>query len=391
MQIMPVDASGFRKNKVEEKTQESNKEYFGYLDGLRFLAFFAVFYAHTGSIFYGGTLANDFPINILKKFFIYGSFGVNFFFVLSGFLITYLLLREKASKGTISIKNFYLRRVLRIWPVYFIALFFAAFILPFLIPKETYEILGSTNPTMGTETFLYFFFFLGNFYQGLGLGLGPLSMGILWSVCVEEQFYLIWPWIVRFFTTRRLALITILLISLSLLYKFLWAENRVANYYLPWSVGMDLAFGALFGIAYFAKKQSLMLKGIIITLLGSIAIVAFTEFSLESLRLFKTPIMDCVFVLILIFFIRQIGNPKRKILNALAYLGKISYGLYAYHTMCLMITVHLFYSTGFMSLDISRTMYAIIVISALTLTIVVAHFSSIFIEKYFLSLKNKFN
>ena len=368
--------------------EKTENEYFGYLDSLRFFAFLAVFYAHTGSIFFGATLTDAFPLNMWKKFFIYGSFGVNFFFVLSGFLITYLLLKEKLKKGDISIKKFYIKRILRIWPVYFTALFFGALILPFLIPQSTYEILGSTNPLMTFSDFWSFFFFLGNFYQGLGWGLAPLSIGILWSVCVEEQFYLVWPWIVRWCTIRKLTLITILLISLSFLYKFLWAEDRVANYYLPWSVGMDLAFGALLAISYFTNKQRAFLFGIIMTMILCISIIMATSVSLESLRLFKTPILDCVFVLILLFFIRRIGSPKKIVGNVLTYLGKISYGLYAYHTMCLMLTVHVLYATGIMSLDISRTMYVTVSVLALLLTIAAAHFSSLFIEKRFLMLKH---
>ncbi len=384
---MLVVVSGSKRNKMEK----SNNEYFGYLDSLRFFAFLAVFYAHTGSIFFGATLTNDFPFNIWKKFFIYGSFGVNFFFVLSGFLITYLLLKEKAKKGNISIKHFYLKRVLRIWPVYFTALLFATVILPLIISPHTYGVLGSTNPLVGRSDFLYFFFFLGNFYQGLGLGLAPLSIGILWSVCIEEQFYLIWPWVVRFCTTRRLALITILLISLSLLYKFVWAEDRVASYYLPWSVGMDLAFGALLGVAYFANKQRAFLIGIILTLTGCIGIIVRADASLESLRLFKTPVLDCIFVLVLLFFVNKIKSPKKIIGNILSYLGRISYGLYAYHTICLMLVVHVLYSTGFMTLDISKTMYALVSILALSLTIGAAHLSSHIIEKRFLRIKNTLN
>lgn len=374
---MPADASG----SIE------NKEYFGHLDGLRFFAFLAVFYAHTGTIFYGATLPGGGLFDIWKKFFIYGSFGVNFFFVLSGFLITYLLLQEKARHGAISIKKFYIKRILRIWPVYFTALLFGILILPLLITKETYGILGATNPTTSLDAFLYFFFFLGNFYQGLGLGLGPLSIGILWSVCIEEQFYLVWPWIVRWFSIRKLLLITLSLIALSLLYKFLWAEDRVANYYLPWSVGMDLAFGALLAIAYFAKRQRAFMMGIIITLLSCVSIVAANDVSLESLRLMKTPILDCVFVIILLFFIRRAGSPKWRFGKTLAYLGRISYGLYAYHTICLMLTVHVLYRAGIMPLEISKPMYATVSILALLLTIGTAALSSRFMEKRFLKMK----
>ncbi len=401
------------------------KQYFEYLDALRCLAFLAVFYAHTGTIFLGATLTEAFPLNMWKKFTVYGSYGVNFFFVLSGFLITYLLLKEKATRGNISIKNFYIKRILRIWPVYFLTLFFATFALPFIISESTYSVLGMTNPVMSTGTFSYFFFFIGNFYQGLGLGFGSLSIGILWSVCVEEQFYLVWPWIVRWFDLRKLTLVTVFLISLSLLYKFLWANDRVANYYLPWSVGMDLAFGALLGIFYFAKRQRHIIIATLATFCASLLVIISTvgfvyiqisglEFAaqvniikstlIEILRLLKTPLIDCIFMLIVLFYIKETTifstsskHPiikffhltKKKIGNALIYLGKISYGLYAYHTTCLMLTVHFLYTSGFLTLNVNRMMFFTVVTLALTLTILAAHFSSKLIEKRFLALKDK--
>lgn len=405
--------------------QAENKSYFEYLDALRCLAFLAVFYAHTGTIFLGANISNSFPLNIWKKFTIYGSYGVNFFFVLSGFLITYLLLKEKANFNKISIKKFYLRRILRIWPVYFMTLLFATFILPLIISSQTYSVFGMTNPVMNMQTFKYFFFFLGNFYQGLGIGFGSLSIGILWSVCVEEQFYLIWPWFVRWFNLRKLTILTILLISLSLLYKFIWADDRVANYYLPWSVGMDLAFGALLGIFYFVKKQKQIViitvstfLSFVLFMLGVIGVTYLKVRGLEIsaqhsiikdsivdiLRLVKSPLIDCIFVLILLFFIQRnhlkgsesnhpiikfLGLTRKKLKSAFIYLGKISYGLYAYHTICLMLAVHFMYSNGFLSLNVSRNMFFITVISAFILTVTLAHLSSMFIEKRFLDLKNK--
>ncbi len=382
----------------------SEKKYFDYLDALRCFAFIAVFYAHTGSIFLGATITEAFPLDIWKKFTVYGSYGVNFFFVLSGFLITYLLLREKNVQGNISVKNFYLKRILRIWPVYFLTLLFSMFILPFLIPASTYEVLGMTNPNMDASTFFAFFFFVGNFYQGLGLGMGTLSIGILWSVCVEEQFYLVWPWIVKWFDTRKLLLITILLISLSLLYKFLWANDRVANYYLPWSVGMDLAFGALLGIGYFMKKHKQIIIGALCVFAICLLIVIGLGSQgslLEALRLFKTPLVDCVFALIIYFFLQKTSSlqdsgkqslfhlGKKKTKTFLIYLGKISYGLYAYHTICLMLVVSIFYKIGLITLEVNRAAFFTTAFSAILLTILTAHFSSKLIEKPILALKER--
>lgn len=380
--------------------------YFEYLDALRFLAFLGVFYAHIGTIYTGTTVSQIFPINILLKFTVYGSYGVNFFFVLSGFLITYLLLRERLNSGIINIRKFYAKRILRIWPVYFITFITGVFILPLIISPSTYEVFKMADPNMPLEAIFYNLFFSGNFYQGLGLGMASLSIGILWSVCIEEQFYFIWPWIVKFFSSKRLVYIISLLISLSLLYKFLWAEDRMANYYLPWSLAMDLGFGSLLGAMYFNNQIKIFLKIIAGTFIASIVLIFFTpDTRLETLRLVKTPILDSIFAITIIFFIQYthilrniskniVGKAgiklKNIILNLLTDLGKISYGLYAYHTICLMLTIHLLFQIGFLDSKVSPVEFYAVAIIAFTLTIISAKYSHKFVEKKILRLRDKF-
>jgi peptidoglycan/LPS O-acetylase OafA/YrhL len=428
MLTMPAGAFGLFVNlsnrKLMNTTEKTNGTYFEYLDALRCLAFLAVFYAHTGGIFTGATLPNAFPINIWTSFTVYGPYGVNFFFVLSGFLITYLLLKEKEKTGKVSIKNFYIKRILRIWPVYFITFFTSIVVVPFLISPETYKVFLATNPHMGWSTILSYLFFVGNFYHGYGYHI-TFSIGVLWSVCVEEQFYLVWPWIIRWFSVKRLTIVTVLIISLSFLYKYLFAADRLANYYLTWSVGMDLAFGALLGIFYFTRRQKQIVIYSLSIIIGAFIVIAcavgmthVATSSLESslqisaikssfvqiVRLVKTPIIDCLFTLILLYFINKTvalsterSHPvlkffhqnKMRVGHALTYLGKISYGLYAYHTICMMITVQILYKTGILEQKVSRGAFFATVISALTLTIVAAHLSSVFIEKKIMSYKNK--
>ncbi len=384
---------------------EKDKTYFTYLDALRCLAFLGVFYAHTGTIFTGSITTREFPLNIWNSFTVYGSYGVNFFFVLSGFLITYLLLKERKATGGVHVKNFYIKRILRIWPVYFMTLFFAAIILPFLISSETYSVFTMANPDMSLRAFLYTLFFAENFYQGLWIGMGPLSIGILWSVAVEEQFYLVWPWIVKWFNPRNLTYVIAFLISLTLLYKFIWAEDRMANYYLPWSVGMDLGFGALLGSMYWNGQVKKFIGIMASVFMGSVLLILATRTNLlDILRLVKTPILDSIFALVILFFLEKrngfssffqtilgnVGNrTKTKILSFMTYLGKISYGLYSYHTICLMLTVSFLFSIGFLDRDVSRTEFFTVIILAFILTIIVARLSYRYVESRFLTLKDK--
>ncbi len=406
------------KNSHNSSTKQSTSiltnVYFDYLDALRCLAFLAVFYAHTGTFLLGDKITNAFPINLWKQFTIYGVYGVNFFFVLSGFLITYLLLREKSKPEGISIKRFYFRRIIRIWPVYFATIFITIFILPLIIQPATQIAFPILNTDYSFLSLGFFALFLGNFFTGFDMGFVPFSLNILWSVCIEEQFYLVWPWLVRYLNIRKLALFTCLLISLSFLYKYLYGMDRLANYYITWSVGMDLAFGALLGIFYFKKyikKIIIYSLSIIAACLGLITIIYLADKSalIEIIRLVKTPIVDCIFMLIILYSVNKISEfnspntklssknyfvsalhiSKSKILSSLKFLGKISYGLYAYHPACLMLTIQLFFSIGLLRAEIERLEFFSFVIISLSITILVAILSNKYLEKRFLALKDK--
>ena len=105
---------------------------------------------------------------------------VTIFFALSGFLITYLLLHEKDKTGTVHITKFYVRRALRIWPLYFLFIILA--------------VLASDKAL--DSNFLYYIFFSGNL--ALVLKATYPYLAHYWSLGVEEQFYLFWPWVMRF-------------------------------------------------------------------------------------------------------------------------------------------------------------------------------------------------
>jgi peptidoglycan/LPS O-acetylase OafA/YrhL len=175
--------------------------YFSNLDSLRFLAFLAVFIAHAGILF---PISTDWFYRLYRLIISQGAYGVNFFFVLSGFLITYLLLLEKRKNGFVSIKTFYLKRILRIWPLYYIVMLISVFLLPVFIQAIGADYIAGNMRTfpnlgmlIGEHAKTWFLFFAGNFYRGAELGAVPFALGVLWSVCVEEQFYLFWPCIVR--------------------------------------------------------------------------------------------------------------------------------------------------------------------------------------------------
>jgi peptidoglycan/LPS O-acetylase OafA/YrhL len=128
----------------------------------------------------------------------YGWMGVDLFFVLSGFLITGILLDSKPSEHYF--RNFYARRGLRIWPLYYAVLLFMFVILPLLRPQDGAEIFQRSTPWWS------YLFFLQNFLV-TAPALAAGSLGVSWSLAVEELFYLVWPFFVRYLSVERLQII----------------------------------------------------------------------------------------------------------------------------------------------------------------------------------------
>ncbi len=174
----------------QASAKTSERVYFPHLDGLRFWAFFAVFLAH--SFVSHNPVIKASPVHqFIEKWKIAGTLGVNFFFVLSGFLITYLLLVEHQKCGHIDVRAFWLRRALRIWPLYFACVAATYIVQPARSPGETTIPIG------------YFLAFVSNFLPAHGTYYyGPL--GVMWSISVEEQFYVFWPLLFTAFVSHRL-------------------------------------------------------------------------------------------------------------------------------------------------------------------------------------------
>jgi peptidoglycan/LPS O-acetylase OafA/YrhL len=177
------------------------------LDFLRFLAFLAVFIQHSLHQSAQAYIAHGVPQFAalwMAAVPISGAYGVDLFFVLSAYLITELLQREFASTGKVDIRSFYIRRVLRIWPLYFFFLGVCVLLSRFGIAGEHLKI----------TYVLAFVFLAGNWicaFQGY-----PNSVAApLWSVSLEEQFYLTWPVLLRILHVKRLMQVAICMIVLS--------------------------------------------------------------------------------------------------------------------------------------------------------------------------------
>jgi peptidoglycan/LPS O-acetylase OafA/YrhL len=140
-----------------------------------------------------------------------GAFGLDLFFALSSYLITTLLLREYANRGSFSVRAFYVRRALRIWPLYFTFLALTVFVIPLIIPAERFGLIYIVS----------FALFVGNWACAVkGI---PFSVaGPLWSISVEEQFYIAWPLLLRFFGIRGIKQLAVVMLLVAIGTRVLW-------------------------------------------------------------------------------------------------------------------------------------------------------------------------
>jgi peptidoglycan/LPS O-acetylase OafA/YrhL len=218
--------------------------YFPNLNGLRFLAALMVMLHHfelsehiSKDTFYG------------RSVIAIGKLGVILFFTLSGFLLTYLLLKEKKETGTVKIRNFYVRRILRIWPLYYLVVFASLYFLN--------HINFLSNPALGVisdhnffERQFFFILMLPNIAFAFGYNLPYADQA--WSIGVEEQFYVFWPLLFKkmknTFKLLTGVIIIYILIKLGcLLIKTIWPGSFTTHlYYLVYLSSFDsMAFGGL--------------------------------------------------------------------------------------------------------------------------------------------------
>ena len=340
------------------------------LNTLRFYAALAVIIEHVGVQFPA-------PQNLLKVialFFLSAQHGVNLFFVLSGFFITYLLLDERMVTGTINIGNFYIRRVLRILPLYYWVTLLGLVIFPILF--------GSNYPltNLPHSRLLLAFALLPNF--------ASLSAPMihLWSIGVEEQFYALWPWANRSDLTILKVCAGIIIIKLVLTPIIVSFHNQEAEI-LFYSLRFEcMAIGALG--AYLYSRKHPYLKWIYHWRVQTLAYVAFLY-----LVLFNVPINTYNTIwssLVHIVLIMNVATNQQSILKLnfplAEKLGEISYGLYLYHLPVLYVIYYAAYKTGWERLWTSPLLLLLITLAS---TGTIAFLSYHWFETPFLRLKNK--
>src|SRR6056297_394494 len=197
------------------QTKGSGRIYFPYLDVIRFVAAFMIIIYHSYGSWRGwfgevGFLSGDTYTTLtgfgklVNRFLGNFEIGVDIFFLLSGFLITYILLMEKERYGKINIKNFLIRRTLRIWPLYFMLIAVAPFLVSWL--------------NEDAPNYLANALFVSNFHT-INTGKWMYPFAHFWSICIEEHFYLVWPFIIAFIPNKHLMKVFISLIIISIAFR----------------------------------------------------------------------------------------------------------------------------------------------------------------------------
>ena len=393
------------------------KEYFNGLDSLRFFAALAVFFTHVELIkkFTGfGTHWID-PEERITKFTVFQSvmskeidplspliayssaLGVVFFFVLSGFLITFLLLKEKEQNNSIAIKKFYLRRALRIWPLYYLIFILGFFVLPYL---DFFAVPGQDNffqQNFWGNLTLYAFF-MPNLAFAIYTTAVP-NIGQSWSIGVEEQFYLLWPLLIRksknviksilWITGTIIALKGIILLSS----PFVKLDALIVlKKFLAMSKLECLALGGLGAYVLFNNKEKIL--RIVYRPISQITSVVILPILIYFTPTAFEDILHLLFSISFLVIILNVASNEKSILKfenrIFQYLGRISYGFYMFHVMCIVFTIHFLDKYIGLDNDISKPQHILLYGLSFLLTVAVSSLSYHIFEKAFIRLKDKY-
>jgi peptidoglycan/LPS O-acetylase OafA/YrhL len=376
----------------QAKTAE--RFYLPELDVLRFFAFFGVFVWHVAPS--GGALYQSY--GVLGSLGTAGAFGVDLFFTLSGYLLTKLLLREREQTGDINVKAFYIRRTLRIWPLYYFSL-----VLVFLLTRLPVSLtsappfLGGVFPPMTPSTYFFLAIFLFNFNCPL-----PLPFMVhLWSISVEEQFYLFWPWIMRYVSRRRIVAIPVVMIVVAVIARAIslplklntsvW--NNTFTRLDPIAVGILIALLPRLNPRP-AVRPMLVLIGLLSWMFAAYHCGLPGQLSTLDISLgYPAVALGSGAFVLATLGIRSLSTNSA-LARCLIYLGKISYGLYVYSGIAIPIA-KIFLFRGVLEALVpsswaSWTTTPTYILFAFGLNVALAAASYRWLEAPFLRLKERF-
>lgn len=368
---------------------ETNKVFFPNLDGLRFFAFFLVFLQHG----FGNaikTLELPESYSIYFRLFVAGDAGVSFFFVLSGFLITYLILTEINVTERIDVIAFYIRRILRIFPLYFLVIIWGIVFYPYIK-----TVLGFSGYVEFGNPLLYFLF-LGNFdvinLEKIGL-VGAMSTNITWSVAIEEQFYLTWVLLFYFLKPKFYKYLFPSVILASMLFRLINKDDGMVLYFHTFSVISDMAVGG--GAAFLAinsRKVTKFINNLNKNTIILVYLIGVTLFWFEH-QIFADWLKRFVMTLFYVFIILEQNYGQNSFYKMsrskrVSSWGKYTYGLYLLHPIAILLC-DIF--PRLLKVQITSFSGKLLQgIAAFIVSLILSYYVYHYFEKKFLNLKHHF-
>jgi peptidoglycan/LPS O-acetylase OafA/YrhL len=359
------------------KTDEKIQNYFPSIDGLRGIACLIVVFTHN----FGFT-----------HFFFFGWIGVDLFFVISGFLITRILLQTKDQPNYF--RNFYLKRILRIFPLYYLTLAFF-----FIIAPHIKNFPADIGPYVDNQ--VWFWTYLQNWLLIFNYPGGSTIIQHFWSLAVEEQFYLIWPWIVLLLKKPKWLLIfagALLLAVIATRFTLWNLKIRDLNYMgLYTFTRIDgICVGSMLAVIHYMKSK--FFDNYFPMIVLSLAGLNFIFYFFNKPNQFTYPYLAIVgyttFAVLFALLIHEIVQQKNKVLDfflqigLLRFLGKVSYSFYVFHWPVYLIFYDSFDAQVRKMISGSEAMIALITSILLTIAGLIAAIASYYgIEKHFLKLK----
>jgi peptidoglycan/LPS O-acetylase OafA/YrhL len=364
--------------------EAASRFYHPELDILRFLAFLAVFCHHSlphEVSAYATLHLSPWLDHLLASMAATGAFGVDIFFVLSSFLITELLLREKSLLGEVDVSSFYARRVLRIWPLYFAFLALAG-AMQWFVPGQHIGWRAATG----------FTFLAGNWWIVFH-GFPSSVIFPLWSISIEEQFYLCWPAAVKRAGTMMMLSLAVCMLALANATRLYLGLHHTmeTQVWCNTLVQLDpIAAGILIAVLLRGRTPAIGARARALLAIAGIALLwaaaNFFRVKADPLKLqdlllgYPAMAVGASALLISVLCSRPVLGK-----SVLVYLGRISYGLYVFHVLALMGSDYLM-----PNFTASAGRWALHNLVALTLTIALASASYRWLETPFLKLKRRF-
>jgi peptidoglycan/LPS O-acetylase OafA/YrhL len=382
---------------MESSNASTERYYRPELDVVRFIAFMLVFLHH--SLPHSGSPRIESFLNkftpIYYDFTQASEFGLSLFFTLSAFLICELLLRERKAVGTVRVSQFYIRRILRIWPLYYFGLALGV-AFAFLPGGE-----AATAADLG-----WFAIFMGAWYQAThGIINNPAN--VLWSISVEEQFYLFAPWTIKYFNRRTLYGCCAALLLFANCWLFSLARAGISKTCIWFSSFVQFecfAGGILLCLALRGSIPRVAVWQRLMLIVGCVFVWMSAAYGLQFRQIYHTADSFGGFLMVgsyalstfgcVLLLIAFLGVTPKVLPGWAIYLGRISFGLYVYHDFSIFIVSRFSIGDILNHAKLAYPLYAFLsalwtVGLPLGLTLLMAALSYRFFETPFLKMKKR--